>query len=446
MRMLHVLLSKDLRRAWRNPLPFLIHLLVPLCITALVGMVFGGRSESGGLGRIAFAIVDEDDSMLTQFLRGAANQGQGGKYLAPEFLDREAALRRIQENKLAAALIIPTNFTHHYLTGAEAVSLELVKNPAQSIHPAVLEELLGALVTGLNAVSRNLQSEFPDWHEVADGHGDFHRVAGLVERMGEKLQVAKKYIRPPLVIYRHGNPEQESDAAAEQAGDPAAERGGDAPRVEPSRPAKTQRPGAGIFSYLLIGMAAMFLLFQANTAMTDLHREMRLHTLTRFQTIRHRFAPFLVGKVVFAAVMLLLCAGILLGGGGLIFRIEWQQPGPMLALTLGYAVFAAGMAAALVALMPDERRAGALTTVTSMGLALVSGCMFPPQALPAFLREHVAPRLPCYWFADTMRNLQFSSDKVEWGAACVKLIVVAVVLLAWSSWLMQRAVRKGARA
>jgi len=436
--MLPVLLGKDLRRAWRNPLPFLIHLLVPLCITALVGMVFGGRSDGGGLGRIAFAIVDEDDSVLTQFLRGAANQGQGGKYLAPEFLGREEALRRIQENKLSAALIIPTNFSHHYLTGAEAVSLELVKNPAQSIHPAVLEELLGALVTGLNALSRNLQSEFPDWQEVAEGHADYRRVASLVERMGDKLQSAKKYIRPPLVIYRHGEEEHESDAAAEHSGD--------TPKPEPARPAKAERPGAGIFGYLLIGMAGMFLLFQANTAMTDLHREMRLHTLTRYQTIRHRFAPFLVGKVVFAAVMLLLCAAILLGGGGFIFRIEWQRPGPMLMLTLGYAVVAAGLAAVLVALMPDERRAGSLTTMTSMGLALASGCMFPPQALPAFIREHVAPRLPCYWFADTMRNLQFSDGVVDWGSACVKLAAVAVVLLVLASGLMQRAVRKGAHA
>jgi hypothetical protein len=125
--MLRVLLAKDLRRAWRNPLPWLINLLVPLCLTALIGLTFGGKSDSGTLGRIRFAVVDEDDSVLSKFLRGAANQSEGGKYLEPVFLDREAAVRQITDNKLAAALIIPMNFTRNYLAGGEAVSLELVK-------------------------------------------------------------------------------------------------------------------------------------------------------------------------------------------------------------------------------------------------------------------------------------------------------------------------------
>ena len=46
----------------------------------------------------------------------------------------------------------------------------------------------------------------------------------------------------------------------------------------------------------------------------------------------HPFVPFkrlhllLRGKAVFGVVMLLLCSGIMLGGGGLIFGIHWQQP------------------------------------------------------------------------------------------------------------------------
>src|SRR5438477_10364997 len=136
--MLRVLLAKDLRRAWRNPLPWLINLALPVCITALIGLAFGGKSDSGALGRIRFAVVDEDDSPLTGLLRGAANQREGGKYLEPVFLDREAALGQIADNKLSAVLIIPERFTRDYLTARKPVSIELIKNPAQSIQPAVL--------------------------------------------------------------------------------------------------------------------------------------------------------------------------------------------------------------------------------------------------------------------------------------------------------------------
>ena len=56
--MLRVLLAKDWRRALRNPLPWIINLALPLCITALIGLTFGGRSDNGALGRVRFAVVD----------------------------------------------------------------------------------------------------------------------------------------------------------------------------------------------------------------------------------------------------------------------------------------------------------------------------------------------------------------------------------------------------
>ena len=73
-------------------------------------------------------------------------------------------------------------------------------------------------------------------------------------------------------------------------------------------------------------MSAMFLLFLAGNAMSDLYRELRQRTFERYQTMRDSLVPFLASKAVFAVVMLLLCSGIMLGGGGLIFRIHWQHP------------------------------------------------------------------------------------------------------------------------
>src|SRR5208283_5032704 len=142
--MLRVLLAKDLRRAWRNPLPWIINLIVPLAMTALIGLAFGGNSSGGALGRIRFAVVDEDKTPLSEFLRGAASQRQGGKYLEPVFLEREEAMRE------------------------------------------------------LNANSRNFQSQFPELQAVFDGAEDYHKVSGLIERVGDKLKAAKPYINPPL--------------------------------------------------------------------------------------------------------------------------------------------------------------------------------------------------------------------------------------------------------
>ncbi|TAL06925.1 MAG: ABC transporter permease, partial [Verrucomicrobia bacterium] len=150
--MLRVLLAKDLRRVWRNPLPALINIALPLCITGLIGLAFGGKGENE-LEKIKFAVVDEDQSFLSKMLRGAMTQGDGGEHLAPVFVDRATALQKINNNEIGGALIIPTNFTHDYFKGRDGVKLELIKNPAQSIQPAALEELAATAVAILNGLS-----------------------------------------------------------------------------------------------------------------------------------------------------------------------------------------------------------------------------------------------------------------------------------------------------
>jgi ABC-type multidrug transport system permease subunit len=441
--MLCVLLAKDLRRAWRNPLPWLINLIVPLAMTALIGLVFGGGSDGGALGRIRFAVVDEDKSVLSDMLRGSVNQRDGGKYLEPVFMERADALREVNANKISAVLIIQTNFMRNYLTAREPVSLELIKNPAESIHPAVLEELLGAVVTALNEISRNFNSEFPEWQAVFEGKEDYHKVSFLIERAGDKLKTAKQFINPPLVSYEKEEPAGESKIVEAKGGSDTNNGTTQSASTKSSR-AKSSSTDS-MFAYLLIGLAAMFLLFLGNNAMTDLHRELRKRTFERYQTLHQQLWPFIVSKVVFTVVVLLLCSAVMLGGGGLIFRIHWPHMIPLLSLTLGYTCFVAALFATLVALVPDERRAGVLNNIAGMALGLVGGCAFPPQQLPAFLREHVTPLLPSYWFVDALRNLECGSANAPWLFVSLKLIGISALLIGLAAILFRRRFKTGLR-
>jgi ABC-type multidrug transport system permease subunit len=446
---LHVLLAKDLRRAWRNPLPWLINLIVPLAMTALIGLVFGGNSAGSALGRIRFAVVDEDKSVLSDFLRGAANQHRAGEHLEPVFLERTNALQLINENKISAVLIIETNFMRNYLSAKTPVRLQLIKNPAESINPAVLEELLGAVVTGLNALSRNFHSDFPEWQEVLEGKEDYHRVSVLIDRAGDKLKMLKKFVAPPLVGYTKEAPEANSEVQnansrtnQDLAGSAATNR------VTATSGGKTTAKSKNddlhsTFTFLLLGMSGMFLLFLGQNAMTDLHRELRQRTLERYQTMRSQLWPFLLGKIIFSVVILLICSAVLLGGGGLVFQIQWQNPAALLALVVGYCLFIAALFAVLVALMPDERRAGVLNNVAGMGLGLVGGCAFPARQLPEFLREHITPLMPSNWFVESARSLQFDDAYAGWGMALFKLALCAGFLMAVAALLLRQKFRSG---
>jgi ABC-type polysaccharide/polyol phosphate export permease len=160
--------------------------------------------------------------------------------------------------------------------------------------------------------------------------------------------------------------------------------------------------------------------------------------------MRHQLWPFIVGKVVFSVVLLAVCNAILLGGGGLAFGIHWQRPGALAALALGYCGFAAALFSVLVALVPDERRAAALNTIAGMALGCAGGCAFPPEQLPAFLRDYITPLLPSFWFVDAARSLQLGQH-AAWGLATIKLAAAAVVLVAVAAALFRRKFSTGLR-
>jgi ABC-type multidrug transport system permease subunit len=415
------LLWKDLRRARHNPWPYLINLALPLCTTALIGLAFGPSAKGGGLGPIKVAVVDEDDSMLSSLLRGAMNQGDFKKHLEARFLEREEALKQINDNAISAVLIVPAGFTRSYLTGEGPVALELIKNPAQTFYPAILEELLQVVVTGLNAIARNLRSDLPEWQKVIEKEDrpDMKRLAELIVRVGEKFDRAGKYLFPPLVGYTK----------------------------ETRQKSARERPAANIFAFLLPGLAAMFLLFIADHAIRDLYREVSARTLDRYRTLDPRLLLFIGSKVLLALVMVGLGSGVMFGGGAWIFGVDWERPFEMGAVILAFGLFASGFMSFVAALARSARRADTINSVLIVCLSFLGGSFFPARQLPAFLRDHLSPWMPNYWFVEGVRGLQSGeASVVPWDWAALKLVGLGLALVIAASWIFKRALTKGLRA
>jgi len=418
--MLWTLLIKVLRRARHNPWPYLLNLALPLCITALIGLVFGPASKGGGLGPIKLAVVDEDDSVLSSLLRGAMNQGDFKKHLEARFLERKEALKQINVNKISAVLIIPKGFTRSYLSGDGPVAFELIKNPAQSFYPAILEELLQVVVAGLNAVARNLSFDLPELKAIIEKEGrpDMKRIGDLLVRVGDKFEKAEHYLFPPLVGYEATTRKKTNEAG----------------------------PALNIFAFLLPGMAAMFLLFLADHAIRDVYREVSARTLDRFRTLQDRLLPFVISKVILAMAVVVLGSILMFGGGVPIFGIRWEKPLAMAAVILAFGLFAAGFMAFLAALARSERRANAVNGVMVMCLSFVGGSFFPARQLPPLFRDHLSPLMPNYWFIEALRELQSGGSGMPWHWATLKLLVLGLSLVIAASWIFQRALANGVRA
>jgi ABC-type multidrug transport system permease subunit len=303
----------------------------------------------------------------------------------------------------------------------------------------------------LNAVARNYQSEFPAWRAGFESEFDYKKVSAQIESTGRKLEGAKQFLRPPLVTYEKPRDDREpagrtsvatgssnsAPAAVVAVSSNAASAAGVVAGQKSTTAGKSKaRPASAIFAYLLPGMAAMFLLFLASHAVTDLLRELQFRTFERYQTMQQHVLPFVAGKLIFGVVLVLVCAAILLGGGGLAFRIQWEHPWALALLTFTYACFATALMAFLVALMPDERRAGVLTNIVGMMLAMAGGCMFPREQLPRFMADQITPLLPSAWFVDAARHLQFEGTGpgawvlLKFGLATALFLAAAVAVFA----------------
>ena len=424
--MIPILLKKDLTRTMRNPVPFLIHIAIPFLITALIGMTFGPMSsgDGKGLAPIRLGIVDEDDSVFSRFLNGATGQGDFKEHIDAQLLERDEAMKLIDKGKLSAVLIIPEGFTEEYVHGGEKLKLTLIKNPAESIYPTIAQEGTELVVTLLNAVARNFQEDLQELDSIFgdDREFDFLRdvasVLVVADHSLKRLEAAGDYLTPPLVSY-----DRETRGEKQEKSGPA----------------------FSVFSYILIGMAAMFLLMLADTCMRDLYRESRFHTLERFRTLREGLFSFVASKVFYTVVVLMLAVVVLFGGGSLVFQFTWQNIGIVILLVISYSIFGAGLMGLLAALAGRERRADVLNNIIVVGIALVGGAMWPPEQLPPFIRYHITPYLPTYWFSSAVRGTQSDYVGFNWLLALGLLSVLGIVFVAAAARIFQIRLGKGVR-
>lgn len=416
--MIRILLKKDLRRARRNPWPYLINLALPFVITMIIGLAFGNSGSGQGIGKIKIGITDEDDGVLGQILANSFSQGDAQDFMSPVFLKREEALNQIQANELSAVLIIPENFTTRYLEGDAPPPLELVKNPAQRYHPAIMEEFLGIIVEGLNVVSRNFKDEIPEIVELAktDGYPDMIGLAAVLVKLGVKFKKAEDFLFPPLITFTETTERDEENE---------------------------KNAGFNIFAFLLPMLSSVFLLYLADGSVRDIYKELSGKTLPRIKTVHYHLLPVVISKCVLAVITGIVGSAIWFIGGGLAFQIEWQAPGPIILLVIAYSICAAGFMAVLVGLFRTEKQAETLISLVILGIAFLGGGFIQVDAMPEFIREQISPWMPNYWFIQSVQSLQFERGNAIWSIEAIKMLGVGILCLIGGTYWINRNMEQG---
>ncbi len=423
MSLLLTLLKKDLIRARRNPWVILINLALPVLITTLIAVAFGGSSSGKGIGTIKLAIIDEDNTPLSNFLRGAFEQGEAREFIDAQVMSRDEAMKQIKDDQISAAVILPKDFAVDFLEGRSELTIELIKNPAQQYYPAIVEELLGVLVEGMNAISVNFGDDLSMWVGVFkdDELPDFLKMSQIYLDLDKRSKALKDYLSPPLIIY------------------------GEETIVSADAEEKEERNSmANVFAFMLPGMASMFLLFIADGSMRDIFKETKFRTFDRYRTMHHKLLTFIASKVISALILICLSGFILFFGSTLIFQFSWGDPLAISALVFAYAICAAGLLALCAAISRSEKRANGINITVIIGMSFMGGAYFPAKNLQPFISENISPLLPNYWLIETVRAVHFEPG-TAWVLPVVKLAVVGLVLMVAAAALFRVQLTKGVR-
>jgi ABC-2 type transport system permease protein len=96
-----------------------------------------------------------------------------------------------------------------------------------------------------------------------------------------------------------------------------------------------------------------------------------------------RYAAALLFFMAALIVLLLLMLVV----GAAVFRIALRNPAAIMALSIGFALFAAGLHLTITAMAKNDRSASLVGSVIIMVLSLVGGAFVPAETYPPFLQS-----------------------------------------------------------
>ena len=351
--------KKDLRRRLADPVALVLWLGIPLLVGGLMILMFGGGDA--GPPKANVLLVDEDGSVAGRVLGGLAGGGNV-EFLDVETVSRDEGFARMNAGDASAMIVLPAGFSEAVLNQTPT-RIELVKNPAQTILPGIVQtgvemlvELIHYAQRLLGEPMRQLLTETPD----AGGFLPSETVALFSGSVNDRLSGIRSWLFPPVLTVEFVNPETGEEQAA---------------------------AGPVNFGALFLpSMLFMAVLFVAQGMADDLWDEKDAGTLRRAVALPHPLSLFLAGKLATSAVIMTA-----VGLASLV--VLWSIDAVTLARVPGALVWAVFGGTALycyfLALQfPASSRRGAsiLSNLVLFPVMMIGGAFFPFEAMPAWMR------------------------------------------------------------
>lgn len=385
---LAAIIHKDTLLRFEGRSELLFFLILPLVFTFLIG---GGMpAASGGDNRIYLPVADEDGTARSAALVAAL---AGGDAVRPEVIARTDAEALLDDEAVAAVLVIPAGFgaalTAEGLAAGQPADVTLLALPTSNVGQVVRSEVNRAA----NALARPLMVARQATESVATAR-PFAGEADRAAFFDAALAAAETEAAPPARV------------AHETAA------GGN------NYDQRTQASAGQLITWVfvpLLGASGLFAM------------ERVLGTLRRLMTTPTRKSTFLLGAIGSQYGMALVQMALLVLFGVLVMHVPWgRDPVALIVILASFGLAGVALGTALGTFIKTESQANNLSIMLGMSMALLGGCWWPMELFPTTMQQ-IVKVLPTTWAMSALTDITMR------GQGLVDILPEAAVLLAFAA-------------
>lgn len=323
--------------------------ILPLAMTAIMGLVFGGLGGGSEVVVIDLPVVDYDGGEMSAVVLDILSQTQN---LHPETAyDAEAARELVADGKRAGAVVIPAGFSAA-MTSGQPTALELVVVPGGQTAP-LLEGMVRGVTSGFSSVQTTVEVAISEVRQATGSHDlDYEGIA-----------------------------KRAAATALERLHNPAI-------RTSVTAVGGTEDREFSIYDQVVPGYAVMFAMFTVLSAAGGILEEKERGTFKRLLIAPLPQWSLLSGKLLAQFLMGVGQIVLMFVFGALVFRVNLgRSPLGLLLLTLATCWATTSLGILLVSVIRSRKQIHPISTLVILGSSAIGGSWYPLFMMPKVVQQ-----------------------------------------------------------
>jgi ABC-2 type transport system permease protein len=324
-------------------------IILPLAMTAIMGLVFGGFGGGSEAVVIDLPVVDQDGGEMAAMVLDILSQTENLQ-VETEY-DEETARQLVSDGKRAGAVVIPSDFSAA-ITSGQPTALELVVSPGGQTAP-LLEGMARGVTSGFSNVQTTVEVAISEVQRATGSYDlDYEGIANRV-----------------------------ADTALERLEDPPV-------RAQITTVGSTEEEEFDIFDQVVPGYAVMFAMFTVLSAAGGILEEKERGTFKRLLIAPIPQWSLLGGKLLAQFLMGVGQIALMFLFGALIFHVQLGNSLVGLSLiTLATCWATTSLGILLVSVIRSRKQIHPITTLVILGSSAIGGSWYPLFMMPRAVQQ-----------------------------------------------------------